>query len=176
MRLLIVAVLALLPCLLGTAVEAQEDYELPTYTDAQRWTRAATLQTAVLVGQLGGQIQAGLTAMEAGRASARVFGPPNGWNGSDTPMRLFRGMYLNWMSSPGQTCEILDAGETLVRARCNRPYVPYFGDDGVSYGGVTLQQFEQSNIGFGSGIAEAHGMEWSQRVEGEDLLITIRKR
>ena len=175
MRLSATAVLTLSLSLLSAPLQAQEDYQLPTYTDAQRWNRASTLQTAVLVGQLAGQMSSGSTAFEAGRASARVFGPPNGWNGSDTPMRLLRGMYRNWMSSPAQTCEVLDAGETMVRARCNRPYLAYFGEDGVSYG-VTLEQYEQFGTGFASGIAEAHGMDWSQRVDGDDLLITIRKR
>lgn len=173
MRVVVLA-LVFLTCALAAPLGAQEDYTLPTYTDAQRWTRAATLQLAVLVGQLGAQKAAGLTANEAGRASAKTFGPPNGWNGSDIPMRLFRGMYRNWMSHPEQRCELVEAGETEVRARCNRPYLSYFGDDGAAYG-VTVEDFEASGIGFASGIAEAHGMEWHQEVDGDDLLITIRR-
>ncbi|MGI9628230.1 MAG: hypothetical protein ACR2QM_15460 [Longimicrobiales bacterium] len=170
----IVLFLVLLSCATATPLEAQEDYSLPSYTDAQRWTRSATLQLAVLVGQLGAQKAAGLTAMEAGRASARTFGPPNGWNGSDTPMRLFRGMYRNWMSHPEQRCELVEAGEDLLRARCNRPYLSYFGDDGMAFG-VSLREYEESGLGFASGLAEAHGMEWLQESEGDEVVITIRK-
>ena len=174
MRATLCTSLPLLVCLLGSPVQAQEDYTLPTYTDAQRWTRAATLQLAVIVGHLAAQKSAGMSAMEAGRASAKTFGPPNGWNTSDTPIRLFRGMYRNWMSHPDQTCTLLEAGPNLVRARCNRPYVGYFGDDEVVYG-VTLQEYEESGVGFASGLAEAHGMTWEQRRDGDDVVITVRK-
>ena len=174
MRALVLSVLMLLAAA-AVPLEAQEDYTLPTYTDADRWTRASTLQLAVLVGQLAAQKSAGLSAMEAGRASARTFGPPNGWNGSNTPIRLFRGMYRNWMSHPEQRCELLEATESLVRAQCNRPYLSYFGDDGVAYG-VTVQDFEESGVGFASGIAEAHDMVWTQENRGATHVITIRKR
>lgn len=155
--------------------QAQESYELPTYTDAQRWNRAATLLTAVMVGNIRSGKEAGMTAEEGGRAGARVFGPPHGWNGADTPMRLFRGMYRNWMSHPDQRCDVLEAGERLVRARCSRPYAAFFGDEGASYG-VTLREYEEHGMAFGSAIADHHGMDWEQSVEGGDLLITIRKR
>ena len=155
---------------------AQESsYELPEYEDAQRWTRAATLLTAVLVGDLAKSKARGLSASESGAEAARIFGPPNGWNAADTPFVLFRGMYFNWMSSPEQSCELLEAGESVVRARCSRPYVSYFGDSGEVFG-VTVGDFEASNEAFASGIAEYHGMDWEQRVEGGDLLITIRTR
>ena len=159
----------------AAALHAQEDYTLPTYTDAQRWTRASTLQFAVLVGQLGAQKAAGLTATQAGEASAETFGPPNGWNNSNTPMSLFRGMYRNWISHPEQHCELIEAEESHVRAECNRPYLSFFGDDGVAYG-VTLEEFEQSGVAFAAGIAEAHGMTWEQEVDGEALLISISRR
>jgi hypothetical protein len=167
--------LALLLCALAVPIQAQENYSLPSYTDADRWTRAATLQLAALVGQLAAQKADGMSATESGRAAAKTFGPPNGWNTSNTPMNLFRGMYRNWMSHPAQTCELIEANETLVRARCNRPYMSYFGDDRTAYG-VTLQEFEESGLGFSSGIAEAHGMTWEQQVDGADKLITIRKQ
>ena len=77
---------------------AQETYTLPTYTDQQRWNRAGTLIFAVLVGDLAARKAAGMTPRQAGQASAQVFGPPNGWNTSNTPISLFRGMYRNWMT------------------------------------------------------------------------------
>ena len=175
MRATLSVFLPFLVCVLAVPLQAQEDYKLPSYTDAQRWNRAASLQISALVGHLAAQKSAGMTAMEAGRASAKTFGPPNAWNASDTPMKLLRGMYRNWMSHPGQTCEVLEAGEARVRARCSRPYVSYFGENGVAYG-VTLQEYELAGVGFASGIAEAHGMMWEQEVDGDDLVITIRKR
>ena len=90
-------------------------------------------------------------------------------------MRLFRGMYRNWMIHPEQTCELLQANEDVVRARCNRPYVSYFGDDGVAYG-VTLQDYHDSGEAFSATIADKHGIDWEQSVDGSDLLITVRRR
>ena len=59
-------------------------------------------------------------------------------------MRLFRGMYYNWMSHPQQQCELLEAGPAQVRARCNRPYLAFFGQSGRSYG-VTVEELLAAN-------------------------------
>jgi hypothetical protein len=152
-----------------------QTYELPEYDDARRWNRAATLLTAVLVSDIAKSKARGVTAAEAGAEAAGIFGPPNGWTGSDTPFVLFRGMYYNWMTHPEQTCELLEAGEDVVRARCNRPYLSYFGESGESYG-VTVADYEASSKTFAWTIADYHGMDWEQQHDGDDLLITIRKR
>ena len=176
MRSLSTISLVLLTVVAAAPAQAQEvSYDLPTYTDSLRWNRAGTLFIAALVGDLVKSKEQGMSAAESGRASAKVFGPPNGWNRSDTPFVLFRGMYYNWMSHPDQTCELLEAGENLVRARCNRPYLGYFGTSGESYG-VTVAQYEEMGLNFAATIADYHGMDWQQRVDGDDVMITIRKR
>ncbi len=176
MPMIITFALTLLTGILSVPLQAQDEtYELPSYTDAQRWNRSATLLIAVLVGDIAGDKEAGMSAEEAGRAAAAIFGPPNGWNSSNTPMRLFRGINRNWMSHPEQTCDLLEAAPTVVRARCNRPYLTYFGDDGESYG-VTVQDYEDSSRGFAAAIADHHGMDWRQEIVDGDLMITIRTR
>jgi hypothetical protein len=176
MRTLTTACLLLLLGVLAAPLSAQEEsYELPEYSDDQRWNRASTLFMAVLVGDLAKQKAAGVSGAEAGQASGELFGPPNGWNNSNTPMRLFRGMYRNWMIHPEQTCELLEATEDVVRARCNRPWLSYFGDDGVAFG-VTVQDYTDSGQAFAATIADKHDMDWEQRVEGDDFMITVRQR
>ncbi len=176
MRAVILAVLVASASSISTPLQAQEEsFELPTFTDAERWTRAATLLTAVLVADIVDMKNAGRSAEDAGRAAARTFGPPNGWMGADTPWRLFRGMYRNWMSYPEYTCDILEASDTTVRARCSRPYLAFFGDDRTAYG-VSVEEYEASGVAFAAAIADYHGMDWHQEVSGEHVLITIRKR
>lgn len=156
------------------ALRAQT-YELAQYDDATRWTRAATLLTAVLVADLAKGKARNLSAADVGAESARIFGPPNGWTGADTPFTLFRGMYFNMMSDPDQTCELLEASETVVRARCNRPYVDFFGESGEVLG-VTVDDYDQSFEAFASAIAEYHGMDWEKVVEGDDIMYTVTRR
>ncbi len=84
-------------------------------------------------------------------------------------------MYRNLMSDPDQTCELLEASETVVKARCNRPYLDYFGESGEALG-VTVDDYDQSFLAFASGIAEYHGMRWEQVVEGGDIVYTVTKR
>lgn len=159
-----------------TSLHAQQPtFELPTYTDSVRWNRAATLLIAVLVGDIAKAKANGMTGADAARASAELFGPPRGWTRANTPFVLFRGMYFNWMSHPEQTCTLIEASETIVRARCNRPWVTFFGESGENYG-VTVADYEEAILAFGTAIANHHGMDWEQRIEGESLLITIRKR
>jgi hypothetical protein len=152
-----------------------QSYELPEYTDAQRWNRASTLFKAVLVGDIAKGMRRGMTAEQVGEESARLFGPPEGWNGADTPWRLFRGMYNNWILEPDQTCDVLEASETLVRARCNRPYLDYFGESG-EHVGVSVEDYDASLLGFASYLADYHGMEWSQEMDGDYATYTIRVR
>jgi len=156
-------------------LHAQQAFELPTYPDSVRWNRAATLTIALLVGDVAKAKATGMTAADAGRADAKLYGPPNGWTRSNTPFLLLRGMYFNWMSHPGQTCTLLEANDRIARARCNRPYVAYFGDAGQSMG-VTVAEYEEAGLAFARGIADYHGMDWEQHAEGGDLLLTIRKR
>ena len=154
---------------------AGQTYELPEYQDDQRWNRAATLLTAVLVGDLAKSMSRGMTTEESGREAGRLFGPPVGWTGSDTPWRLLRGMYNNWMSDPDQTCELLEASETRVRARCNRPYLDYFGMSGEVMG-VSVEDYDASLFGFASYLADYHGMDWAQEMDGEYATYTISVR
>lgn len=149
-------------------------HELPAYTDAERWNRAATLFTAALLGDLADDMRTGMTPEESGRASAAIFGPPHGWTGTDTPFRLLRAMHRNWMSHPAQECELLEADEDAARIRCNRPWLDLFGDDGEAYG-VTVEDFEASLAGFAGAIAEHHRMVWQQEIAGGDLLVTVRR-
>lgn len=158
------------------ALRAQQGtFELPTYADSVRWERAATLVVALLVGDIAKAKAAGMTPADAGRADAKLFGPPNGWAKANTPFVLLRGMYSNWMSYPHQSCTLLEANERIARASCNRPYVVYFGATGQSMG-VTVAEFEEANLAFERGIADYHGMHWEQHLEGDALVITIRKR
>lgn len=174
----ITALLVLVLVLAAGVVPAQvlgQSYELPQYEDAQRWNRAATLLTAVLVADVAKGKDRGMTALAVGEESGRLVGPPNGWNGPATPFSLFRGMYNNWMSDPDQTCEVLEASEALVRARCNRPYLDYFGESGEAWG-VSVEEYDDSFLGFASYIANYHGMDWVQEMDGDHATYTISVR
>lgn len=174
----LVFLLALLPLMAMPRcpeVAAQDIPQLPSYTAEQRWTRSAQLLIAVNMANLMEKKAKGMTAEEVGMDDFRRFGPPQGWTASDTPAALFRGMYYNWMTHPSQACELIEATDTLVRARCTRPWVEFVNTRGPAYG-VTLEEYETAGRVFCEKIAEYHSMQWIQEPSPMGLEITIRKR
>ena len=152
----------------------QQTYELPDLTTEQRWTRAAQLGAAVSVAWIKHAKDQGMTPEDLGEVWAEIFGPPRGWTGADTPWRLFRGIAYNFMSNPGQTVEVLEAGDSMVRGRFNRPWVEWIAGMEEDYG-VPVSEYEAVLATFGESLAEHHGMMWDQRVQEGDLVITVTR-
>ena len=164
------------PAVFVTPAIAQEsEFELATYSPERRWNRSAQLLIAVQMADIMEKKAEGKTAEQIGRMSFEAYGPPQGWTGSDTPWKLFRGMYYNWMSNPEQRCELLEASDAEVVARCNRPWAGFIDERGPAYG-VSVGEYETVGLVFCQGIAEYHGLEWIQERNGNDFRITVRKK
>lgn len=148
-------------------------FELPEYTDQQRWQRAsfhANLFTVVLLRQ---GAEAGKSAADVGRDLFDLFGP--GWTGVTTPQQMAIAMHRNWMAWPGAEIQAALADDGTVTYRANRPYVAAFGDDGMRYD-VSVADMETAFGVFHELIAEQQGMEYEQTVDGDRVTATIRKR
>ena len=152
---------------------ASGEYQLPVFSEREMWERTAYIWTLTFGLYLEEMMGQGLTAGEGGQRTAEMLAA--GWSGSDTPVALFNGMYRNWSMTPGNNCEVMEATDLVVRARCNRPYLGYFEQDGGELYGLSAEEFEASNLSFNSTIAASVGLEWSQELEGDNFSITISK-
>jgi hypothetical protein len=153
--------------------EPSEGYQLPVFTDEQLWSRAALLSTVTFALYLGELQDQGLSVSEAGQELASILAP--GWAGIETASGLFNGMYRNWSSTPGTTCEVAEASEETVQARCNRPYADFFAQSGGELYGMTLAEWEEMMSAFNRDIAASVGMTWRQEFDDTGLSVTITK-
>jgi len=155
------------------AVSVTEGYQLPVFTDQERWMRTAYIWTVSSALYLDELKKRGLSPAESGQVQADIFSP--GWSSVQNAMDLFSAMYRNWSMIPGNVCEVSEATEETVKATCNRPYLAFFEQSGGDIYGMSLAEYEESNISFNSGIAASVGMNWHQELEGDDFHITITR-
>lgn len=148
-------------------------YALPRADAAIRWNRASFIVRYVQIDAIRIAKAAGKTPNEAGTESAKVWAGT--WTNIDTPWRLFRGMTWNAMTDPNYVCELQTANATMVRARCNRPWVATVRTN-AERSGVSLEDFDAFMLAQEQGIASSLGMSWEARTDGEYRVITVRRR
>ena len=148
--------------LLPLAAQTQ-DIELATYTPEQRWERASEQLALSWVAAIAYAKASGQTAEDYARVVIDLFVPGWGEPGTGT-LNVVGGMNRNYLMFTGSEFEIVDQSEAFVTARSNRPWVRYFGEDGVWYG-VTLEEYETVFKMFNAAVAEHLGLgyeEWEE--------------
>jgi hypothetical protein len=148
-------------------------YRLPQAAAEQRWARAANSFKLATLDVIRGAKASGKTARDAGAESAKVWAGT--WSAVDTPWRLFRSMTWNSMVDPNYVCDLESANATMVRARCNRPWVATVNAQ-AERTGVSLADYEAYMLASEQGVATAIGMTWEVRMDGDWRVITVRRK
>lgn len=167
-------VILLLAVLVPAALTGQAP-TFPDYTDAERWQRCTTLGTVNVAAALAYAKDRGDTVEEFAAWYTDLFDDGWGEPGSYDPVRVMRAMRMNWLGNHGAEFEILEANDEVAQGRMDwTPVIRIFGDDEALYG-VTLDEFQRLFSVFGHGIAEYHGLEYDQSVEGADWIMVFRR-
>lgn len=149
--------------------------QLFPYTAEQRWARNANMLDVSFAVLLAHGKKSGQTPDDIAQFLAETFKEGWGAPNSGEAVRVFRGMYRNWMMWPGSSVDVIAATDTSVTARTSRPYVASFGTTKSLYG-VTLDEYEQMMRSFNRRIAEHLGLRYTDRVESDNLVFTVSGR
>ena len=168
-KLFMVLPLVLLLCF--SFAGQQKENELPKYTPEQRWERASSQLTVMMVGAISYAKSMGQSAEQFGEYQMKLFAPSWGEPGTGS-LNIIRGVNYNFMMWAGSEFEITESSDVSVTARSNRPWAKYFGEDKTWYG-VTLEEVEtylETSIRL---LAEYLGLEYKSEVKEDWLYMTF---
>lgn len=148
-------------------------YQAPRASDNLRWNRAAFINKTSGVEVIRFAKAAGKTPRDAGTESGKMWAGT--WTTTDTPWRLFRGITWNAMVDPNLVCEVQSASASMVRARCNRPWVAQVRTY-AERTGVSVEDYEAYMLGAEQALAAALGMTWNVQLDGDYRVITVARR
>ena len=168
--LAILSILAL--SMLGSA--RAQDIDLPELTSDQNWNRTIDHAMAFMSVSAAYAEDHGDGIEEYGRWIGKQFAPSWGEEGSGTPAQLVRGWYRNASAWQGLEFEVLEATDGMVKARSNRPWASYFGEEDLY--GLTEGEFDQLVAFIYDEIAIYLGLDFDQAQDGDHLVITVRQR
>ena len=148
--------------------------ELPDLTDDQNWKRAEFHSMTWVSVSAAYAEEHGDGIEEYGRWIGKQFAPSWGEEGSGTPAGLIRGWYRNAAAWQGLEFEVMEATDGIVKARSNRPWASYFGEEDMY--GLTNGEFELFLAAIYDEIAKHLGLDYEQEEDGDHLVITARRR
>lgn len=148
-------------------------FEVPRMSMQLRAERGGFVSRAITVDLIRNAKARGQSATAAGLETAKTWA--SGWTANDTPWRLFRGMTWNQMIDPDYQCQILTGSAEMVRARCNRPWTASVRG-WATQSGVSPEEYDAYQLGLEQGIATSLGMTWEVQVDGNDRLITVKRK
>lgn len=148
-------------------------YQAPRASDELRWNRAAFVNKVFGVNVIFFAKAAGKTPLAAGTEAGKTWAST--WTASDTPWRLFRGMVWNAMTDPNLVCEVQSASSSMVRGKCNRPWIATVQAN-AERTGVSVEDYEAYMLGTEQAVAASLGMSWNVQVDGDYRVITASRR
>jgi len=171
-RVVLTLVLAALASTLPAAVLAQqEDFQIPEYTEQQRWNRLASgmvyFQAALL--ELG--MQHGMTAEEVGGFVGDVFA--RSWVTGADAAQFMVNFNRNYDAFPGAESELLDSSADEVTARFNRPWEAWVGLDRQIIG-ITSDEFLDLHRGLTLRLSEHVGIATTWTDERDHHVVSFR--
>jgi len=157
----------------GLCIAQQIEIQLPEYTDDQRWDRMEFHWESLFIVSIAFAKAHNVTPEEYFRFIGKQFAPT--WEGDVTPERILRGTYLNTAAWRNHHFEILDAMESMVRFRTNRFLISHLRTYGEQHGisDTAIEKFFSIVM---DEITKYHGLSYEQNVEGDYLVITVKKR
>ncbi|MDH3458496.1 MAG: hypothetical protein OER90_16760 [Gemmatimonadota bacterium] len=169
------------PSILATALVAvtlcgplrAQQTDLPNRTLEQRFLRGSYLSVSTWVASIAYAKSMGQTPEDFGRWVGKLYAPS--WSGlrGQGPQAVVRGMHRNFTTYDGAVMEIVEASESSITVRANRPYIGfYFGDD-LQSRGVTVEEYEQVFQVMNEEICQYLELTCKQRVEEGWVVTTI---
>jgi len=160
--------------ILASSGLTQEKIEIPERTLEWKLNRASWHMDLYICTAIAYAKSLGKTAEDYGKFVGEKFAP--GWEGAKGQgvapvIRTFSG---HWQIYKNGKFEIVSESETSVIARMNRPYSVYF-KDGDLYG-VTMNEYEAFLEQVGLAIANYLGLTYEQKVEEDNLIVTISEQ
>lgn len=148
-------------------------YKAPVASAELRWGRSSLWGKLYMIESVRLAKAAGKSPADAGREVGRLYADT--WTNVDTPWRLSRAWMWNGMSDPNYVCDVQSASATLVKARCNRPWMATVRDN-VQRTKVTIDDVEAYQLAMEQAVAEHVGMKWEVQVDGDHRMITVQRR
>jgi hypothetical protein len=142
-------------------------------SDHVRWIRSGAVTRFITLDVIRTGKAAGKTPRETGLETAKAWADT--WTNTDTPWRLLRGIAWNNYADPEFVCNILSASPVVVKAQSNRPWITAVRNN-EKRSGVTVDEYEAYLLGIEQGIAASRGMTWEVILQGDDRIITVRKK
>ena len=151
--------------------------ELPELTDDENWKRAEFHAMTFVSVSAAYAKEHGDGIEVYGRWIGKQFAPSWGEEGNGTPAGLIQGWYRNAAAWQGLEFEVMEATEAtdgIVKARSNRPWASYFGEEDTY--GLTSGEYELFIALVYDEIAKYLGLDYEQAEDGDHLVITARRR
>lgn len=149
------------------------DVQLPTQTDEQKRDRMQFHWATMIASAIAYAKSKGEGVDDLGQVMGKLVVP--GWPDTLSPAGLIRGMYRNSAAWKDFRMQIVAATETSVTARFNRPWARDFGRSGNMFGVTPEDADTLMGIVYGA-VAAARGLAFEQRRDGEELVVTVRRR
>lgn len=165
-----VALLAAFP---APARSQAADLQLPTLTEAQNWNRMESHWANLFAGVVAHAKAKGEGVEALGHTVGKLVAP--GWGDSLSPAGLIRGMYRNGAAWKDYQLQVVTATPASVTVRVNRPWVPDFGKSGDLMGATPEDVDTFLRIVYET-IAGARGLVYEERRDGEQLVVTVRRK
>ena len=172
-KLIIIFLLPLLTNMVLAQEQNNEKKPLPELTIEQKWQRSNWMVDVMMITGINQAKSNGNTVKYWGEFIGELFAP--GWEGIKTPWGMLRGMYRNYQLNPGFEMKMIKESNDAVTFRFNRPYKSRFGDSGEAYG-VSLKEYEKAMEVFHTYVANHLGFNYSQRLDGDWNVISIRNK
>lgn len=146
--------------------------DLPFFTAYQRWDRMGVLWTSLANISLAYSKSKG----DGVEAYGRYFGKHAalGWPQNLTPLGFARGIYRNFAAWDDGQGDLIAASDSSVTLKISRPYVA--DANNVNTYGITADDLDTLMRVVHEEIANARGLVYEQRRDGEHLVITVRRK
>ncbi|NOR12304.1 MAG: hypothetical protein GQ545_03530 [Candidatus Aminicenantes bacterium] len=154
--------------------QTEQKIELPERTPEWKLGRSVRHMDLFICTGIAYAKSLGKTAEDYGKFVGEKFAPS--WEGAKGQgvAPLIRTWSGHWQLYKNGKFEIVSESETSVTTKFNRPYSAYF-KDGDLYG-VTVNEYETFLEKIGVAIANYLGLKYEQKVEGDNLIVTISKQ
>ena len=154
--------------------QTEQKIELPERTPEWKLNRAVRHMDLFICTGIAYAKSLGKTAEDYGKFVGEKFAPSWEEAKGQGVAPLIRTWSGHWQLYKNGKFEIVSESETSVTTKFNRPYSAYF-KDGDLYG-VTVNEYETFLEKIGVAIANYLGLKYEQKVEGDNLIVTISKQ
>ncbi len=146
---------------------------LPQLTNDQKWNRLQAVWAMWIMGSAAQMKALGKAPTDYGRFVGHLFA--SGWDANLTPAGLLQGWYRNASMFRTTKFQVLQVSDSVASARATRPWAAILGAV-QDVGGITPAELDDVLAGAMQQIADEHGLKFEQVRDGDDYIITVRRK